>query len=35
MKPTRRWMQWVLAESTRPDLILPWQRGARKAAKRG
>jgi hypothetical protein len=33
MKPTRRWMLTVLAESAAALPPLPWQRGARRAAK--
>ena len=34
MKPERRWMKTVLAESTRPGPALPWQRGTRQLAAR-
>jgi hypothetical protein len=34
MKPKRRWMQWVLAESAEAQFTLPWQRGARQTATR-
>jgi hypothetical protein len=33
MKPTRRWMLTVLAESAAALPPLPWQRGARMPAK--
>ncbi len=29
MTSKRRWMQWVLTESARPQPVLPWQRGTR------
>lgn len=34
MKPKRRWMQWVLAQSAEPQIALPWQRGARPVRTR-
>lgn len=34
MKPQRRWMQSVLAESARPVPALPWQRGTRRMLTR-
>lgn len=30
MKAKRRWMTWVLEESAKPDVALPWERRARK-----
>jgi hypothetical protein len=30
MKPNRRWIAWVLAESARLDVALPWERGTRQ-----
>ena len=32
MKPERRWMKWILAESAKPGTPLPWHRGARQTA---
>lgn len=34
MKPQRRWMKWVLELGPDPEVILPWQRGARQIATR-
>ena len=34
MKPERRWMKWILAETAKPGTPLPWQRGARQTAAR-
>ncbi len=34
MKPERRWMKSVLAESAKPGIALPWQRGTRQIATR-
>lgn len=34
MKPERRWMKTVLAESAKPGPALPWHRGARQIAAR-
>ncbi|MGB3176464.1 MAG: hypothetical protein WBC68_07490 [Albidovulum sp.] len=32
MKPERRWIKWVLAESAKQGTPLPWQRGTRQTA---
>ncbi|MEZ5747766.1 MAG: hypothetical protein R3E00_14565 [Paracoccaceae bacterium] len=34
MHSERRWMKWVLAESAKPGVALPWQRGTRRIADR-
>lgn len=34
MKPDRRWMKSVLAESAKAGPILPWHRGTRQIAAR-
>lgn len=31
MKSKRRWMNWVLEESAKETVALPWARGTRKA----
>lgn len=33
MKTDSRWMKWVLAESAKPGVTLPWHRAARQAAR--
>lgn len=30
MKKERRWLKSVLAASAEPQIVLPWQRGARR-----
>ncbi|SDX13671.1 hypothetical protein [Litoreibacter albidus] len=33
MRKNNRWMTWVLEESARVDVAMPWARGARSAPK--
>lgn len=33
MTSKRRWMQWVLTESAKPQPVLPWQRGVRPVTR--
>ena len=30
MKTDRRWMQWILIESAKPSVVLPWHRAMRQ-----
>lgn len=30
MKTERRWMKWVLEESAKEQVAMPWQRGQRR-----
>ncbi len=30
MKTDRRWMQWILIESAKPSVALPWHRAMRQ-----
>jgi hypothetical protein len=34
MNSERRWMKWILIESAKPGVTLPWQRGTRRSAIR-
>lgn len=34
MKTDRRWLQWILTESARPPVALPWHRAMRQQSVR-